>query len=297
MTEKTVAKHLHISPNSVQRIEYDAIYEGGQYKYQYNFKQQLPEAISMDEFRSANDQFSFIWCDATSIKQFEVLPNRLTKTIKQYFLGFSLANRKRVKHVVMDMNAQYASFIKFLFPNAEIIIDGFHIAQRIGNALDSVRKNIQKRIDDKQNNRAYKIMKSQWKIFHMMYEDLEKTKPYYMRGINEYLTQEQAIGIVFDEYPEFGQVWTAYQEIMKAMHNKDLSGFEDIITHYTIMGNDMDSAISTFAKNYKGIQNSITSNYSNGRVEGMNHKIKQLKRNSCGYKNMAHLLWRIRQIF
>ncbi|QBO37475.1 hypothetical protein EQG49_06875 [Periweissella cryptocerci] len=47
----------------------------------------------------------------------------------------------------------------------------------------------------------------------------------------------------------------------------------------------------------KGIQNSITSNYSNGRVEGMNHKIKQLKRNSCGYKNMAHLLWRIRQIF
>ncbi|WP_243115738.1 hypothetical protein [Periweissella cryptocerci] len=49
------------------------------------------------------------------------------------------------------------------------------------------------------------------------------------------------------------------------MHNKDLSGFEDIITHYTIMGNDMDSAISTFAKNYKGIQNSITSNYSNGR--------------------------------
>ncbi|QBO35505.1 hypothetical protein EQG49_03060 [Periweissella cryptocerci] len=179
----------------------------------------------------------------------------------------------------------------------KIIIDGFHIAQRIGNALDSVRKNIQKRIDDKQNNRAYKIMKSQWKIFHMMYEDLEKTKPYYMRGINEYLTQEQAIGIVFDEYPEFGQVWTAYQEIMKAMHNKDLSGFEDIITHYTIMGNDMDSAISTFAKNYKGIQNSITSNYSNGRVEGMNHKIKQLKRNSCGYKNMAHLLWRIRQIF
>ncbi|QBO35560.1 hypothetical protein EQG49_03345 [Periweissella cryptocerci] len=95
-----------------------------------------------------------MWCDATSIKQFEVLPNRLTKTIKQYFLGFSLANRKRVKHVVMDMNAQYASFIKFLFPNAEIIIDGFHIAQRIGNALDSVRKNIQKRIDDKQNNRA-----------------------------------------------------------------------------------------------------------------------------------------------
>ncbi|QBO36201.1 hypothetical protein EQG49_06880 [Periweissella cryptocerci] len=129
-----------------------------------------------------------------------------------------------------------------------MIIDGSNIAQRIGNALDSVRKNIQKRIDDKQNNRAYKIMKSQWKIFHMMYEDLEKTKPYYMRGINEYLTQEQAIGIVFDEYPEFGQVWTAYQEIMKAMHNKDLSGFEDIITHYTIMGNDMDSAISTFAK-------------------------------------------------
>lgn len=298
MTEKMTAKHLHISPNSVQRIEYSTLLSvDGELKYTYNYTQQLPEAISMDEFRSANGKFSFIWCDATSTKQFEVLPSRDSKTIKNYFLGFSLKNRKRVKHVVMDMNAQYASFIAYLFPKANIIIDGFHIAQRIGKALDSVRKDIQNSIDDKKNDRAYKILKSQWKIFHMMYEKVEKVTPYYLRGVNEKMTQAQAMRIVFDKYPEFAQVWTAYQEIMKTMHDRNVKDFKDIITNYKIMGNDMDNAISTFLKSYKYVANGVGSKLSNGRIEGMNHKIKQLKRSSCGYKNMAHLLWRARHIF
>ncbi len=298
MTEKMTAKHLHISPNSVQRIEYaELLSADGKLKYTYNYSQQLPESISMDEFRSANGKFSFIWCDATSKKQFEVLPSRDTKTIKKYFLGFPLKNRKRVKHVVMDMNAQYSSFIGYLFPNAQIIIDGFHIVQRIGKALDNVRKSIQNSIEDKQHDRVYKIMKSQWKLFHMQYEDIENTTPYYLRGINERMTQDQAMHIVFEQYPEFAQVWTAYQEILIAMHQHDVKVFKNVISNYRVMGNDMDSAISTFLKSYKSILNGVKSPLNNGRIEGMNHKIKQLKRSSCGYKNMAHLLWRARHIF
>ncbi|MGF0051795.1 transposase, partial [Lactobacillus johnsonii] len=38
----------------------------------------------------------------------------------------------------------------------------------------------------------------------------------------------------------------------------------------------------------------ITSTYSNGCLEGVNRKIKQIERTAYGYRNFKHLLIRIR---
>ncbi|MCT3386633.1 transposase, partial [Lactobacillus johnsonii] len=46
--------------------------------------------------------------------------------------------------------------------------------------------------------------------------------------------------------------------------------------------------------NYTGVLNGISSNYSNGCLEGVNRKIKQIERTAYGYRNFSHLLIRIR---
>lgn len=56
---------------------------------------------------------------------------------------------------MIDLNAQYQSFIYRLFPNAQIIIDRFHIIQLTGRALDNCRINILKFLDA--HSREYKI--------------------------------------------------------------------------------------------------------------------------------------------
>ncbi|MCC4329408.1 transposase, partial [Limosilactobacillus reuteri] len=60
---------------------------------------------------------------------------------------YSKAERECVQSVVIDLNAQYQSFIYRLFPNANIIIDRFHLVQLAGRALDNCRISILKQLN------------------------------------------------------------------------------------------------------------------------------------------------------
>ncbi|CAI3253639.1 ISL3 family transposase [Enterococcus cecorum] len=60
-----------------------------------------------------------------------------------------------MKYVVMDMNASYPYAIKEIFPNAEIIIDRFHIIQQLTRAL---------------NNKRIQVMKEQKKGISTLYK-------------------------------------------------------------------------------------------------------------------------------
>ncbi|TGJ59053.1 hypothetical protein E4M16_10435 [Ligilactobacillus ruminis] len=78
-----------------------------------------------------NSTMSFICCDAEGSHDIvAILENRLTKTIREHFMNrYTNRERAAVKSVVVDLNAQYIKFIKELFPNAQIIVDRFHIVQ------------------------------------------------------------------------------------------------------------------------------------------------------------------------
>ena len=60
------------------------------------------------------------------------------------------------------------------------------------------------------------------------------------------------------------------------------------------VGKQMHQTLLTFKRNYSGVLNGITSTYSNGCLEGVNRKIKQIERTAYGYRNFKHLLIRIR---
>ena len=80
---------------------------------------------------------SFICIDADTHKSVKALSDRLNRTIKQFFLSqYSTAERDAVQRVIMDMNASYQAFVHKLFPNAELIIDQFHIIQLMGRTIE-----------------------------------------------------------------------------------------------------------------------------------------------------------------
>ena len=128
MTNKTIAKMCHCSASSVARIVREFVTPKRRMAV-------LPKHLYFDEFRSVDHKMSFICCDAENDHEIvAILADRLTKNIVDYFLNrYSVTERQRVETIVIDLNAQYASFIHQLFPNAEIIIDRFHIIQMAGD--------------------------------------------------------------------------------------------------------------------------------------------------------------------
>ncbi len=86
----------------------------------------------IDEFRSTSNQMSFITIDGQKHDIITILPGRQTNEIKQFFLNhYSLKNREQVTQVVMDLNTQYQTVVRYLFPNAKLIVDNFHLVQSL----------------------------------------------------------------------------------------------------------------------------------------------------------------------
>ena len=67
----------------------------------------------------------------------------------------------------------------------------------------------------------------------------------------------------------------------------------DVLENYRRSGQNMDTAISTFKKNMIAVLNSVEYDFSNGPVEGINRRIKNLKRSCFGFRNLDNFRKRI----
>lgn len=284
-----IARLCHCSPSSVRRT----ITERVMPHYRMAV---LPKHLCFDEFRSTKSIMSFICCDSETHQIVVKLHDRLSPSIIDYFENrYSKEERSRVESVVIDLNAQYQSFIYRLFPNAHIIIDRFHIVQLAGRALDNCRINLLKSLD--KHSREYKIMKSQWRLFHLKQADLHSETPVYLRGINEYMTKQNAVDLITSKFSDFKAVYLTYQDLTRALAQRDKDLLQAVLNDYQATNTEMDTTIQTLKKNQKAVINSTQYEFSNGPLEGINRKIKTLKRTCYGFANQAFFFLRIDCLF
>ena len=284
-----IARLCHYSASSVRRT----ITERVEPHYRMAV---LPKHLCFDEFRSTKSIMSFICCDSETHQLVVKLHDRLSPSIIDYFENrYSRAERAQVETVVIDLNAQYQSFIYRLFPNAKIIIDRFHIVQLAGRALDNCRINLLKTLD--KQSREYKIMKTQWRLFHLKQTELNPEKPVYLRGINEYMTKQNAVDLVTSKFTDFKVVYQTYQGITQAIHERDPELLKAVLQDYRTTNTEMDTTINTLKKNRQAVINSTKYEFSNGPLEGINRKIKTLKRTCYGFANQKFFFLRIDCLF
>lgn len=284
-----IARLCHCSPSSVRRT----ITERVMPHYRMAV---LPKHLCFDEFRSTKSIMSFICCDSETHQIVVKLHDRLSPSIIDYFENrYSKEERSRVESVVIDLNAQYQSFIYRLFPNAHIIIDRFHIVQLAGRALDNCRINLLKSLD--KHSREYKIMKSQWRLFHLKQADLHSETPVYLRGINEYMTKQNAVDLITSKFSDFKAVYLTYQDLTRALAQRDKDLLQAVLNDYQTTNTEMDTTIQTLKKHQKAVINSTQYEFSNGPLEGINRKIKTLKRTCYGFANQAFFFLRIDCLF
>lgn len=284
-----IAKICHCSPSSVRRT----IIERVQPHYRMA---KLPKHLCFDEFRSTKSTMSFICCDSKTHQLVVKLHDRLSSSIINYFENrYSKQERAQVQSVVIDLNAQYQSFIYRLFPNAKLIIDRFHVVQLAGRALDNSRINLLKTLD--KHSREYRILKSQWRLFHQKATTLKPERPVYLFGINEYMTRQNAVDLITNKFSNFKTVYQAYQDITLAIANRDSDLLRSAICNYQSTKTEMDTTISTLHKNLKAVINSVKYDFSNGPLEGINRKIKVLKRSCYGFSNQNFFFLRIDCLF
>lgn len=105
--------------------------------------------MSWDEFGFKKGELAFVAQNYETNKLITILDNRRQTTIRNYFLKYPLKVRQKVRFIMMDMSGAYIPLARRLFPNAEIIIERFHIIQYLGRAFLKIRIAIMNRFKEK----------------------------------------------------------------------------------------------------------------------------------------------------
>ncbi|EGQ18049.1 hypothetical protein HMPREF9372_3824, partial [Sporosarcina newyorkensis 2681] len=208
----------------------------------------------------------------------------------------SLLDRKCVKTVTIDMNAGYATVIEELFPNAEIIIDRFHLVQLINRSMNKCRIQVMNQLSksDGEDQKKYRRLKRFWKLLLKNATDVSSTDYKYYSLFGQ-RTEAGVIEEILTYSPVLKENYDLYQSLLKAMATKD---FEALKSHLDkpvnpLISNYMRTSLKTLRKHIPYIQNSFIYPYNNGRIEGINNKIKVLNRVSYGYRSFQNYKKRI----
>ena len=286
----SIAKRYNISISSVQRIM-DNCYSD----FKVN-KEHLPEAICIDEFKSVKNidgAMSFVFADYRTKSIVDIVEDRKLNSLTEYFSRFSLEARNNVKYICMDMYTPYISLVNSIFPNAKIVLDKFHIINLVNRAFNQTRISIMNSIQDDSLKRKFKLF---WKSLLKYYPNLCQVN-YYCQSFKRKLSSKDKVDYLLEKSPELEVNFNIYQDIIQAIKHNNFKRFESVVKKYLgtkeKVSKKMIIALKTLKKYMKYIENMFESNITNGLIEGLNNKIKSIKRTAFGYSSFSNFKKRI----
>lgn len=290
ISQKDIGNDNNVSTTTVVRVM--QVY----YNHYSPNKNYLPKYLCFDEFKSvksAKGAMSFIFCDSKTGKIVDILEDRRLTSLKEYFYQFSKEARHSVKTIVIDIYKPYMILIKELFPNAKIILDKFHLVQLISRALNKIRV---KTMNSKYKSvkTIYNKLKKYWRLLLKCSSDLNFEDYYYRPSFKSRLREVDIIDklLSFDE--ELRANYNLYQKILFSIKEKNINLLEsnlDINSKYIFK--ELKTAIKTLKQNLDSVINCFNSRFTNGLIEGINNKIKVIKRVSFGYRSFINFRNRI----
>ena len=209
-------------------------------------------------------------------------------SLKESMVVLSKGQKLAVEKFAVDMHEPFITTIKQECPNAEVVIDRFHLVQKINEVFDKLRKSEFKKA--KQNNDAIsETMLEPHRRFILLARDADLSKSE-MKLIDKlrFVNKDIHAGMLLVEY------------FHKALDQKNIMAFRKVLTRwYLLCRNAKLSPFLIFAKTLrkyrKNIEAYITSRLTTAVSEGLNNKIKVLRRMGYGYTNPTSYLRKILQ--
>ena len=268
----------------------------------------LAETIAIDEFKKTNlgyGKYALIICDPIEKKIIDVMKNKRTDWLVNYFGQIPLEERMHVKKVIMDLWAPYKTIVKDYFPNAKIIADVFHFSRYIYWAFNDVRIRVMNTF--KRDSIPYHMLKKHWKIFLKSPEQL-KSDYRHIRALNENMNDLMIHDYAANLHKDLEEAFRLkdfFQKSMKETAYEDAASFlNDFIA---MLRNAHTKEFKEIKKTFINWKHEIINSFdlhpktnkkmTNGTIEGINNYIKVIKRVSYGFRDFNRFRSRILFLF
>ncbi len=246
--------------------------------------------IAMDEFALHHGQsYATVVVEPATRRVLWVGRGRGREDVSPFFDLLGPEGCERLRAVVMDMSAAYAGEVKARCPHAEIVYDLFHVVAKFGReVIDRVRVDEANRVWS--DPKARKVIKgSRWLLLRNR-KNIEKTKDRIRLG--ELLKANRALMKVYVLKDDLKHLWQYRYEGAAMRFWREWYGRA---IHSRI------KPLKKFARKLKEYLAGILAHcrwpLHTSFLEGINNKIKVIKRMAYGFRDEQYFFLKIRAAF
>jgi transposase len=215
-----------------------------------------------------------------------VLKGREKKTLVDFLKTIPKRLQDTIKEVCTDLYDGFIHAVEEVLPQAQIVADRFHVAKLYRAAVDQLRKIEMKALKQVFTKEQYAGLKG---VLWALRKRSENLAP------EEYALLDR----LFEASPVLRKAYTLREKLTRIFDKKhSKKSGRRAIRRWMAQVRDsglecFDTFLSTLEKRMDIITNYFISRLSSGWVEGLNNKIKVLKRRAYGVKNLGNLFRRI----
>lgn len=256
----------------------------------------------------------------------DVLRSRRSNVTEPYFASIPIEERLNVKYLISDMYNSYISFVDKYFPNAVPVVDAFHVIQWMIHHIDQFFRSLIKefRQRDRENyerlhpyedanytlpisDEIYLLQHYRWLILSNQsnithHSDLRMDKHFHvLMNTYDYERRLSQINPHLERLRDLKELYISFNDRNAGNPLQAALEIEDVIQKYHSYGEVIFRKFADTLVNYKEpIINSFVmvekygngkiynSCLSNGPIESLNRKVKDLKRLGRGFRNFEH---------
>lgn len=256
----------------------------------------------------------------------DLLRSRRVNVTEPYFVSLPTAEKNSVKYLISDMYNQYISYVDKYFPNAVSVIDSFHVIQWIIRMIDNYIRQLLKKYRQRDRELAealsreeqrplslplsdevYLLQKYRWLILsnhsNITYHSDPRMDSHFRCLMNTYDYEDALFRLdpklrdfrdLKEKYIQFnnrnaGKPFEARKELDELIPIYQTSEYEIFRNFGDLLEKYQDYIINSFIMVEKhGYGKVYKSRLSNGPIEAINRKVKDLKRLGRGFRNFEH---------
>ncbi len=238
--------------------------------------------IGIDEFaiKKGHKNFGTVVVDLERVVVLDVLGYREKEKLAQYFKNKGEKFCQSITYFCSDMWDGFVSAAKECFPQATIVTDRFHFFYHLNKAVDNQRKSLRKTFKDQEELKNIKWLLLKNKI-----------------DLNE--GETILINKAFALAPELKTIYESKEEMRSILEEKISREEAEYKFNNWIVKNEKNNNkyLNIFLKTLLNWKETILNYFKNritsSIVEGINNKVKVIKRLGFGFTNFTNFKYRI----
>ena len=251
--------------------------------------------LGIDEFslRKGSGSYCAVLVDLDTHEIVGLLKSRKQEEIREILLSWGPEVLERIKVVTMDLYNSFKSIINKMLPDATVVADRFHVMKQVNEELDSKRK-------EERRNAKSEVKKSKSKSKKKKKEEIENVikgskYPLLKNEIDLQNDQKEKLDEVKAVFPVLGQMHDLKEEFRSIFEDSEdwNQGTFKLIDWIKSASSLFSKSCKTIIRWFSEITGYFEYHISNGCVEGINNKIKLIKRCGYGFRNFENFRVRV----